>query len=157
VLRVFGWLALLAWSDRAKDAEIRAPRTQLEDAMQTIVSMCRSAWLPRSQMPNLPALAQEKRPGQRHDGISGTHTVLAGTDAAGAGCLADEIALLASLGMSPADALAAGSSAARAYLGRPGFVPGAPADLVTYHDDPRNDPGILKQPAAIIRRGIRIK
>jgi imidazolonepropionase-like amidohydrolase len=84
-------------------------------------------------------------------------TVLAGTDAAGPGCLADEIALLASLGMSPADALAAGSSAARAYLGRPGFVPGAPADLVTYHDDPRNDPGILKQPAAIIRRGTRIK
>jgi hypothetical protein len=33
VLRVFGWLALLAWSDRVKDAEIRAPRTQLEGAM----------------------------------------------------------------------------------------------------------------------------
>jgi len=33
VLRVFGWLALLARSDRAKDAEIRAPRTQLEGAM----------------------------------------------------------------------------------------------------------------------------
>ena len=42
VLRVFGWLALLAWSDRAKDAEIRALRTQLEGAMQKIVSMCRS-------------------------------------------------------------------------------------------------------------------
>jgi hypothetical protein len=73
VLRVFGWLVLLAWSDRAKDAEIRVPRTQLEGAMQKIVSMCRSAWLPRSQMPNLPALSQEKRPGQQHDGISGTH------------------------------------------------------------------------------------
>jgi putative transposase len=33
VLRVFGWLALLARSDRAKDAEICAPRTQLEGAM----------------------------------------------------------------------------------------------------------------------------
>jgi imidazolonepropionase-like amidohydrolase len=84
-------------------------------------------------------------------------TVLAGTDAAGAGCLADEIALLADLGMSPADALAADSSAARAYLGRPGFALGAPADLVTYHDDPRNDPAILKRPAAIIRRGTRIR
>jgi len=52
---------------------------------------------------------------------------------------------------------AAGSSAARAYLGRPGFVPGAPADLVTYHDDPRNDPAVLKQPAAIIRRDTRIR
>jgi hypothetical protein len=33
VFRGFGWLALLARSDRAKDAEIRAPRTQLEGAM----------------------------------------------------------------------------------------------------------------------------
>ena len=33
VLRVFGWLAVLARSDRAKDAEIRAPRTQLGVAM----------------------------------------------------------------------------------------------------------------------------
>jgi imidazolonepropionase-like amidohydrolase len=84
-------------------------------------------------------------------------TVLAGTDAAGAGCIADEIALLASLGMCPADALAAGSSAARAYLGRPGFVLGTPADLVTYHDDPRHDPAVLKQPAAIVRRGARVR
>ncbi|HEY7013085.1 MAG TPA: amidohydrolase family protein, partial [Streptosporangiaceae bacterium] len=84
-------------------------------------------------------------------------TVLAGTDGAGPGCLADEIALLADLGMSPADALAAGSSGARAYLGRPGFVLGATADLVTYHDDPRDDPAILKRPAAIIRRGTRVK
>jgi imidazolonepropionase-like amidohydrolase len=84
-------------------------------------------------------------------------TVLAGTDAAGPGCVADEIALLASLGMSPAGALAAGSSAARAHLGRPGFVPGTAADLVTYHDDPRDDPAVLKQPAAIIRHGTRIR
>jgi hypothetical protein len=33
VLRVFSWLALLARSDRAKDAGIRAPRTQLGVAM----------------------------------------------------------------------------------------------------------------------------
>jgi hypothetical protein len=33
VLRVFGWLAFLARSDCAKDAEICAPRTQLEVAM----------------------------------------------------------------------------------------------------------------------------
>jgi hypothetical protein len=33
VLRVSGWLALLARSDQAKDAEICAPRTQLEGAM----------------------------------------------------------------------------------------------------------------------------
>jgi len=33
MVRAFGWLALLAHSDAAKDAEIRAPRTQLEGAM----------------------------------------------------------------------------------------------------------------------------
>jgi hypothetical protein len=33
MIRVSGWLALLARSDAAKDAEIRAPRTQLEGAM----------------------------------------------------------------------------------------------------------------------------
>jgi hypothetical protein len=33
MVRVFGWLALLARSDAAKDAEIRAPCTQLEVAM----------------------------------------------------------------------------------------------------------------------------
>jgi hypothetical protein len=32
-IRVFGWLVLMARSDAAKDAEIRAPRTQLEGAM----------------------------------------------------------------------------------------------------------------------------
>jgi hypothetical protein len=30
---MFGWIAVLARSDQAKDAEIRAPRTQLEGAM----------------------------------------------------------------------------------------------------------------------------
>ena len=35
-------LRLLPMGDRAKDAEIRALRTQLEGAMQKIVSMCRS-------------------------------------------------------------------------------------------------------------------
>src|SRR5581483_10128502 len=62
-------------------------------------------------------------------------TVLAGTDAAGAGTLA------------------AGSSSARAYLGHPGLVVGAAADVVTYHDDPREDLSALRRPAAIVRRG----
>ena len=35
--------------------------------------MCRTTWLPRSQMPNFPALTLEKKPGQQHDRISGTH------------------------------------------------------------------------------------
>jgi putative transposase len=33
MIRVFGWLVLLGRSQASKDAEIRAPRTQLEGAM----------------------------------------------------------------------------------------------------------------------------
>jgi imidazolonepropionase-like amidohydrolase len=83
-------------------------------------------------------------------------TILAGTDAAGAGTLAEEITLLAQLGMTPADALAAGSWAARLYLDRPGLAHGAPAEIVTYQDDPRDDLTVLARPAAIVRGGRRI-
>jgi putative transposase len=33
MIRVFGWLVLLGRSEASKDAEISAPRTQLEGAM----------------------------------------------------------------------------------------------------------------------------
>jgi putative transposase len=33
MVRVFGWLVLLGGSQASKDAEISAPRTQLEGAM----------------------------------------------------------------------------------------------------------------------------
>lgn len=82
--------------------------------------------------------------------------VLAGTDAGGHGTIAEEIALLASLGLTPTQALASASSAARDYLGQPGLVLGQPADLVTYEDDPRADLNVLRRPAAIIRKGRRI-
>lgn len=82
-------------------------------------------------------------------------TVLAGTDAAGASTLADEIALLAELGLTPSQALAGGSWRAREYLGRPATNSGL-VDLVTYHGDPRDDLAVLRQPAAIIRRGQRV-
>jgi hypothetical protein len=49
---------------------------------------------------------------------------------------------------------AAGSWAARAYLG----VPGGPAsDLVTYEADPRDDLAVLARPPAIVRHGIRVR
>jgi imidazolonepropionase-like amidohydrolase len=53
----------------------------------------------------------------------------------------------------PHDALAAGSWAARAYLGLPGLVPGAPADAVVYDTDPRADLRQLNHPRAVILRG----
>ena len=73
-------------------------------------------------------------------------TVLAGTDSRPHGRVADEIRALAAAGVPAHDALAAGSWGARAYLGLPGLVPGAPADAVVYDTDPRDDLGQLDHP-----------
>ncbi|MBA3800062.1 MAG: amidohydrolase family protein [Geodermatophilaceae bacterium] len=82
--------------------------------------------------------------------------IYAGTDAGGSlshGLIAEEIAALASAGMPAVDALAAGSWAARSWLGLPGIEEGAPADLVVYDADPRLDLSVLRRPAWIILRG----
>jgi len=67
--------------------------------------------------------------------------------------VADAIRPLAAAGVRPHDALAARSWAARAYLGLPGLVPGAPADAVIYDADPRADLDQLDHPRAVILRG----
>ena len=56
-------------------------------------------------------------------------------------------------GLSPVEALAAGSWAARDWLGRPGIEEGASADLVVYEADPRVDIRVLASPEAIVLRG----
>ncbi len=83
-------------------------------------------------------------------------TVLAGTDTRPAGSLAAEVALLRHCGLSPVDALAAASTAARRYLGLPGVEDGAPADLVCYPADPRDDPEVLASPSAVLIGGRRV-
>jgi imidazolonepropionase-like amidohydrolase len=100
-------------------------------------------------------------------------TILAGTDSRPHGRVADEIRALAAAGLTPTQALAAASWAARAYLGlgtltpgtltpgtlTPGtpppgtLTPGAPADAVIYDADPRTDLSVLDHPRAIILRG----
>ncbi len=80
-------------------------------------------------------------------------TVLAGTDSRPHGRVSAEIQALAAAGLRPHDALAAGSWAARAYLGLPGLVPGGPADAVVYSSDPRADLSQLAAPRAVILRG----
>ncbi len=80
--------------------------------------------------------------------------VYAGTDAGGGirhGRIADEVAALHAAGVP--DALGAASWRARAWLGRPGVAPGAPADLIAYRDDPRADPGALRHPELVLLRG----
>jgi imidazolonepropionase-like amidohydrolase len=82
--------------------------------------------------------------------------VFAGSDAGGGidhGRVADEIRALHAAGLPAEVALAAGSWAARDWLGLPGLVEGAPADLVVYDADPRTDLSTLASPARIVLRG----
>lgn len=82
--------------------------------------------------------------------------VYAGTDAGGGifhGRIADEIIALAAAGLPNEAALAAGSWAARSWLGRPGLDPGAPATLVVYPADPRADLAVLHHPTLVMLAG----
>jgi imidazolonepropionase-like amidohydrolase len=79
-----------------------------------------------------------------------------GTDAGGSlphGLVVDEMIALREIGIPIADVLAAGSWAAREWLGLPGLVEGAPADFVVYDDDPRLDLTALRRPRRIVVRG----
>jgi imidazolonepropionase-like amidohydrolase len=83
--------------------------------------------------------------------------VYAGTDAGGVlphGLVGPEIAALTSIGLSPFEALGAGSWNARAWLGRPSeLVPGVPADFVVYDASPLSDLAVLSHPARVVLRG----
>lgn len=82
-------------------------------------------------------------------------TILTGTDVVGT--IATEVRLLVELGVPPHKALAAASSAALRYFNVTGLTEGRPANLISYHHDPRQDPEALRQPAAIIVAGTRIQ
>jgi imidazolonepropionase-like amidohydrolase len=81
--------------------------------------------------------------------------IMTGTDVAGT--VAREVALLAELGLPPAAALAAASTRARQFLGCTALAEGEHADLVTYDDDPREDPEVLARPVAVVARGVRLR
>jgi imidazolonepropionase-like amidohydrolase len=82
--------------------------------------------------------------------------LLAGTDELPHGALHQEIAIIHQYGLSARQALAAASTAARAFLGLPSFAPDAPADLVLYDADPRQDLAVLARPSAILFDGRRV-
>ncbi|MBB4685303.1 amidohydrolase family protein [Amycolatopsis jiangsuensis] len=83
--------------------------------------------------------------------------VFAGTDAGGMvehGLIADEVEALHKAGMSRTQALASASWAAREWLGHPGIEHGAPADLIVYPADPREDLSVLRHPKHIVLGGV---
>lgn len=80
--------------------------------------------------------------------------VRAGTDAGGSlahGRIADEVRELHAAGLPRVAALDAACWAARAWLDRPGLSEGAPADLVVYAADPREDLAVLDHPTVVLR------
>ena len=82
--------------------------------------------------------------------------ILAGSDAGGSlphGLVVREVLALHGAGLPAEAALAAASWSARDYLGLPGLVEGAPADLVVYAADPRVDLTTLATPVRIMLRG----
>ncbi|WP_055538233.1 amidohydrolase family protein, partial [Streptomyces neyagawaensis] len=82
--------------------------------------------------------------------------VFVGTDAGGSlphGLVADEVAELVKAGIPPLRALAATTWDARSWLGRPGLEEGAPADLVVYAEDPRDDVRALAAPLRVVLNG----
>jgi len=86
--------------------------------------------------------------------------VYAGTDAGGVlahGLVAEEVAELCRAGLPVRSALSAAVWDARAWLGHPSLSEGAPADLVVYPSDPREDPAVLAAPTAVVLRGTAVR
>lgn len=82
--------------------------------------------------------------------------IYAGTDAGGGighGRIVDEIVALRGAGLGGEAALASASWAAREWLGAPGLIDGAPADLLVTRADPRRDPDTLRAPLLTLLRG----
>lgn len=97
---------------------------------------------------------------RRHATVRAAHeagvAIRVGTDAGGSlphGLVAQEVAELVTAGLTPLEAIDAGCWTARRWLGRPALEEGAPADLVVYPEDPREDVGVLAHPTAVVLRG----
>jgi imidazolonepropionase-like amidohydrolase len=124
------------------------------------------AWTPTLSAFNAP-LAPDARPDlmERRDEVLANYremlpiadrvgvTILAGTDTVGT--VVDEIRQLIDYGLTPVAALRTGTTAARAFLGRPALEGGAPADVITFEADPREDPEVLRWPVAVVLGGRR--
>jgi len=118
------------------------PTLSIVEAIRWMLSPAESAALAR--IPEAIAAASDARV-----------PILAGTDAGMGphGMIRHEIGLLTEYGLSPEAAIGAASWAARALLRLPGIAPGAPADLVGYRTDPRNNLSALASPQLLVLDG----
>ena len=82
--------------------------------------------------------------------------IFTGTDAGGSlphGLVREEVAALVGAGIPQPEVIAQASWRAREWLGWPGLVEGAPADLVGYAEDPRRELATLGKPLRTLLRG----
>lgn len=82
--------------------------------------------------------------------------LLPGTDAGGYqrhDALPQELRQWEELGIDTTEIIDLATWKARDFLGAPSLSEGAPADLVIYDADPRQDLNVLEQPAAVVLRG----
>ena len=169
----FGEASLYDWAAAGADCIEHA--TGLED--KTIESFAAQGisivptMVNIATFPQIAAPAREKFPAyydhmirlfdRRYDTIAQAYEagvpIRCGTDAGGSlphGLVADEIAELVRAGLPPLAALDSATWSAREWLGRPGLEEGAPADLVIYAEDPREDIRVLHDPQHVVLRGI---
>ena len=79
--------------------------------------------------------------------------ILAGSDTIPPADFWQAIAALHRYGLDAETAIASATTTARSYLGLRDLEEGAPADLVLYDADPRNDPEVLQRPAMVMIGG----
>ncbi|MDD9207323.1 amidohydrolase family protein, partial [Georgenia sp. 10Sc9-8] len=98
---------------------------------------------------------------RRHEQVRAFHDagvpLLMGSDAGGTishGSLPAELVEVQHAGVPAAEVLAAVTWRARSFLGVPGIEEGAPADVVVYGEDPREDVRVMQRPSAVVLRGI---
>ena len=123
-----------------------------------------------AHFPDLAAPAAEKFPDyhrhmldlhdRRYATIGAAHEagvpIYVGTDAGGSlphGLVGAEMVELTRAGLSNHEVISAATWGAREWLGRPGLVEGADADLVVLRSDPRDDVGTVADPAGVVLRG----
>ena len=123
-----------------------------------------------SHFPELAEPAKEKFPDyhrhmldlhdRRYATIGAAHEagvpIYVGTDAGGSlphGLVGAEMVELTKAGLSNLEVISAATWGAREWLGRPGLVEGADADLIVLAADPRDDVGVVTDPSGVVLRG----
>ncbi|WP_432541293.1 amidohydrolase family protein [Kineococcus sp. SYSU DK002] len=110
--------------------------------------------------PKFPAYAAHVRAlhARRYENVAALHDagvpLFAGTDAGSVlphGLIVDELFELVAAGLSRTAALDAAAWSARRWLGHPGLVEGASADLLVLDGDPRRDLRVLRAPRVVLR------